>query len=109
MKHFATIRARAKRKGGDAELNALLPKVCFVLSMDVVACLRDVGLDISKNPSSKKDLRKIQEPAQRLGRGDWVDLSRIYAMSIGEAPTLPSPASPHPTLGGGKGGGSGEG
>jgi hypothetical protein len=28
MKHFATIRARAaKRKGGDAELNALLPKV----------------------------------------------------------------------------------
>src|SRR5260370_19364953 len=28
MKHFATIRARAaKRKGGDAALNALLPKV----------------------------------------------------------------------------------
>jgi 3-methyladenine DNA glycosylase Tag len=28
MKHFAAIRARAaKRKGGDAELNALLPKV----------------------------------------------------------------------------------
>src|SRR5215470_6297246 len=28
MKHFATIRARAaKRKGGNAELNALLPKV----------------------------------------------------------------------------------
>src|SRR5262249_21062080 len=30
-------------------------KDCFVLSMDVVACLRDAGLDISENPGSKKD------------------------------------------------------
>ncbi len=67
----------------------------FVLSMDVVACLRDVGLDISENPSSKKDLRKIQEQFNA-----WVEetglplthLSRICAMSIGEAPSLPSPA-----------------
>jgi 3-methyladenine DNA glycosylase Tag len=62
-------------------------KDSFVLSMDVVACLRDAGLDISENPSSKKDLRKIQEQFNA-----WVDetglplthLSRICAMSIGE-------------------------
>jgi 3-methyladenine DNA glycosylase Tag len=62
-------------------------KDSFVLSMDVVACLRDAGLDISENPSSKRDLRKIQEQFNV-----WVEetglplthLSRICAMSIGE-------------------------
>jgi 3-methyladenine DNA glycosylase Tag len=62
-------------------------KDSFVLSMDVVACLRDAGLDISENPSSKRDLRKIQEQFNA-----WVAetglpltlLSRICAMSIGE-------------------------
>jgi 3-methyladenine DNA glycosylase Tag len=70
-------------------------KDCFVLSMDVVACLRDGGLDISENPSSKKDLRKIQEQFNA-----WVEetglslthLSRICAMSIGENY---DPAQPH--------------
>ena len=33
----------------------------FVTSTDVVACLRDAGLDIAENPTSKKDLRKIQD------------------------------------------------
>jgi hypothetical protein len=62
-------------------------KDCFVLSKDVVACLRDAGLDISENPRSKKDLRKIQEQFNA-----WIaqtglpltHLSRICAMSIGE-------------------------
>jgi 3-methyladenine DNA glycosylase Tag len=62
-------------------------KDCFVLSMDVVACLREAGLDISENPSSKRDLRKIQELFNA-----WVEetglplthLSRICAMSIGQ-------------------------
>jgi 3-methyladenine DNA glycosylase Tag len=62
-------------------------KDSFVLSMDVVACLREAGLDISENPSSKRDMRKIQEQFNA-----WVEetglplthLSRICAMSIGE-------------------------
>src|SRR5262249_36315219 len=62
-------------------------KDCFVLSTDVVACLRDAGLDIADNPSSKKDLQKIQEQFNA-----WLEetglplthLSRICAMSIGE-------------------------
>jgi 3-methyladenine DNA glycosylase Tag len=62
-------------------------KDSFVTSGDVVACLRDAGLDISESPSSKKDLLKIQHQFNA-----WVDetglplthLSRICAMSIGE-------------------------
>jgi 3-methyladenine DNA glycosylase Tag len=59
----------------------------FVTSNDVVACLRDAGLDIAENPSSKKDMAKIQATFNA-----WVEetglpythLSRICAMSIGE-------------------------
>jgi 3-methyladenine DNA glycosylase Tag len=62
-------------------------KDCFVTSGDVVACLRDAGLDISENPTSKRDLGKIQAQFNT-----WVletglpltHLSRICAMSIGE-------------------------
>jgi 3-methyladenine DNA glycosylase Tag len=62
-------------------------KDSFVTSHDVVACLRDAGLEISESPSSKKDLLKIQNQFNA-----WADetglplthLSRICAMSIGE-------------------------
>lgn len=80
---------RGARLGGSTGQFFLrfIGKDCFVLSMDVVACLREAGLDISENPSSKKDLRKIQEQFNA-----WVEetglplthLSRICAMSIGE-------------------------
>ncbi len=62
-------------------------KDCFVLSADVVACLRDTGLDISENPSSKRDLRKIQEQFNAWAEETALPLthlSRICAMSIGE-------------------------
>lgn len=59
----------------------------FVMSSDVVACLRDAGLDISENPTSKKDMNKVQDAfngwAQETGL-PRVHLSRICAMSIGE-------------------------
>ncbi len=59
----------------------------FVLSGDMVAALRDAGLDIGENPTSKKDLEKIQ-----IQINQWVadtglprrHISRILAMSIGE-------------------------
>jgi 3-methyladenine DNA glycosylase Tag len=80
---------RGARLGGNTGQFFLrfIGKDCYVLSMDVVACLRDAGLDISVNPSSNKDLRKIQEQFNI-----WVGetglplthLSRICAMSIGE-------------------------
>jgi 3-methyladenine DNA glycosylase Tag len=59
----------------------------FVTSQDVVACLRDSGLDISAEVKSKGDLAKVQ--AQFNAWADetglpYVHLSRICAMSVGE-------------------------
>jgi 3-methyladenine DNA glycosylase Tag len=62
-------------------------KDCFVTSTDVVACLRDAGLDISPNPTSKRDLGKIQAQFNAWGLESGlpiIHLSRICAMSIGE-------------------------
>ncbi len=59
----------------------------FVTSNDVVACLRDAGLDIAENPTSKKDMARIQATfnawAEETGL-PYTHLSRICAMSIGE-------------------------
>lgn len=59
----------------------------FILWSDVVAALRDAGLDIAPNPTSRKDLAKAQAQINA-----WADetglprahISRILAMSIGE-------------------------
>ena len=59
----------------------------FVTSQDVVACLRDAGLDIAEEVKSKGDLAKVQAQfnawATETGLS-YVHLSRICAMSIGE-------------------------
>lgn len=59
----------------------------FVLSRDVVACLRDAGLDIAEEAKSKRDLAKVQARfnawAEETGLC-YAQLSRICAMSIGE-------------------------
>jgi 3-methyladenine DNA glycosylase Tag len=58
----------------------------FVTSNDVVACLRDAGVEIAENPTSKKDMRKIQDAfnawAEETGL-PYTHLSRICAMSVG--------------------------
>ena len=60
----------------------------FVTSQDVVACLRDAGLDIAEEAKSKSDLAKVQAQfntwAAETGL-PYVQLSRICAMSIGES------------------------
>ncbi len=59
----------------------------FVTSKDVVACLRDAGVDIAEEVKSKRDLAKVQEQfnawVEETGLS-FVHLSRICAMSIGE-------------------------
>lgn len=59
----------------------------FVTSQDVVACLRDAGLDIAAEVKSKGDLARVQAQfnawAEETGLS-YVQLSRICAMSIGE-------------------------
>ena len=62
-------------------------KDSFVLSKDVVACLRDAGLDIAESPTSKKDLRKVHDQFNAWAAETGLPLthlSRICAMSIGE-------------------------
>lgn len=59
----------------------------FITSADVVACLRDAGLDISDTPTSKKDLQKIQAQFNTWAEESGLPLthlSRICAMSVGE-------------------------
>ena len=59
----------------------------FVLSQDVVSCLRDAGLDIAPEPKSKVDLAKAQTLFNAWAaetRLPYTHLSRICAMSIGE-------------------------
>lgn len=59
----------------------------FVLSNDVVSCLRDAGCDIAENPTSKKDLRKAQDQMNAWAKEaklPMTHVSRICALSIGE-------------------------
>jgi 3-methyladenine DNA glycosylase Tag len=59
----------------------------FVASKDVVACLRDAGLDVAETVTSKRDLAKVQAQfnawANETGL-PYLHLSRICAFSIGE-------------------------
>jgi 3-methyladenine DNA glycosylase Tag len=60
----------------------------FVTSQDVVACLRDAGLDIAEAAKSKSDLAKVQAQfnawAAETGL-PYAQMSRICAMSIGDS------------------------
>ena len=59
----------------------------FVTSKDVVACLRDAGLDVAEVITSKRDLSKVQAQFNAWAEETnlpFVHLSRICAMSIGE-------------------------
>jgi hypothetical protein len=59
----------------------------FVTSKDVVACLRDAGLDIAQEAKSKTDLAKVQAQFNTWAKETglpYVHISRICAMSIGE-------------------------
>jgi 3-methyladenine DNA glycosylase Tag len=59
----------------------------FVTSKDVVACLREAGLDIAEEVKSKGDLAKVQAAFNAWAEETklpFVHLSRICALSVGE-------------------------
>ncbi|RVC79486.1 DNA-3-methyladenine glycosylase I [Mesorhizobium sp. M4A.F.Ca.ET.022.05.2.1] len=59
----------------------------FVVSADMAAALRDAGIDIAENPTSKRDLDKIQAQINQWSAETGLPrrhISRILAMSIGE-------------------------
>jgi 3-methyladenine DNA glycosylase Tag len=80
---------RGSRLGGNSGqmLLRFLGYDAFVTSKDVVACLRDAGLDIAESPASKRDLVKVQEQFNAWAKETGLPyrhLSMICAMSIGE-------------------------
>ena len=80
---------RGARLGGNTGqyLLRFIGKDGFVLSRDVVACLRDAGLDIAETPTSKKDRRKIQDQFNAWAKESGLPIlhiSRICALSIGQ-------------------------
>jgi 3-methyladenine DNA glycosylase Tag len=59
----------------------------FVTSKDVVACLRDAGIDISEEVKSKGDLARVQAAFNAWAaetKLPYAHLSRICALSVGE-------------------------
>lgn len=80
---------RGKRLGGHTGQYFLrfAGKDSWIVSPDVVMCLRDAGLEIAEKPVSKGDLRKIgtqfNQWAEETGL-PLTHLSRICAMSVGE-------------------------
>jgi len=59
----------------------------FVTSKDVVACLRDAGLDVGEVVKSKRDMKLVQEQFNAWAKETglpYSHLSRICSYSIGE-------------------------
>jgi len=86
---LAVLSKRGNRLGGNSGqmLLRFLGWDAFVLSKDVVACLRDAGLDIADEPKSKRDLEKVQAQFNvwaKEAKRPYVHLSRICALSVGE-------------------------
>jgi 3-methyladenine DNA glycosylase Tag len=80
---------RGSRLGGmtGQYLLRFLGRDGYILSTDVIACLRNSGLPIAENPTSKRDLALIQTIFNRWAAETGLPrahLSRICAMSIGE-------------------------
>jgi 3-methyladenine DNA glycosylase Tag len=86
---LALLAKRGSRLGGNTGQYFLrfIGKDGYMLSRDVVTCLRDAGLDIAETPTSKRDLGRIQDQFNAWAketRLPYTHLSRICAMSIGE-------------------------
>jgi len=80
---------RGSRLGGNTGqyLLRFLGYDAFICTDDVIACLRDSGLELSTTAHSKRDMKKIQERFNAWHEETGlplVHLSRICAMSAGE-------------------------
>lgn len=86
---MAHLKQHGSRLGGRSALWFLrrAGKDCFILSRDVVTTLKSVGLDITENPTSKRDLKKVQDQFNAWHRESglpYSHLSRIAACSVGD-------------------------
>jgi 3-methyladenine DNA glycosylase Tag len=86
---LALLAKRGSRLGGmtGQYLLRFLGRDSWITSRDMVACLRDAGLDVAEQPSSRRDLLVIQAQMNQWARETGLPLthlSRICAMSVGE-------------------------
>ncbi len=61
-------------------------KDCFVLSADVITAVQDAGIDIADNPTSKRDLVKVQQTFNTWHEETglpYTHLSQIAGFSVG--------------------------
>ena len=80
---------RGSRLGGNTGqyLLRFLGYDSFIVTNDVAACLRESGLEIAESPSSKRDMKKIQDRFNAWAAETGLSLthlSRICALSTGE-------------------------
>ena len=83
------LKNHGSRLGGQSALWFLrrVGKDCFIPARDVVVLLRSIGLDIAENPTSKRDLAKIQAQFNEWHTETglpYSHLSRIAACSVGD-------------------------
>jgi 3-methyladenine DNA glycosylase Tag len=86
---MAYLKKNGSRLGGHSALWFLrrVGKDCFLLTAEVVTVLKASGLDIATQPSSKRDLAKVQEQFNRWQEETGLPmshLSRIAACSVGD-------------------------
>ncbi|NKB35203.1 MAG: DNA-3-methyladenine glycosylase I [Pseudomonadales bacterium] len=86
---MAHLKKHGNRLGGNSVMYFLrfIGKDSFVLSKDVVVTLKSTGLDIAERPSSKRDLKKVQDQFNAWyeeSKLPFSHLSRIAACSVGE-------------------------
>tara|TARA_B100000497_G_C7634204_1_gene381188 strand:+ start:374 stop:1057 length:684 start_codon:yes stop_codon:yes gene_type:complete len=83
------LKKHGSRLGGQSALWFLrrVGKDCFIPARDVAVLLRSIGLDIAENPTSKRDLTKIQAQFNEWHAETglpYSHLSRIAACSVGD-------------------------
>ncbi len=84
---FAVMKKRGSRLGGMTGQRILrnMGKDTFIITGDVVRCLQRSGLDISHNPSSKRELSLIQHTFNEWHEDTelpYSHISRICALSL---------------------------
>lgn len=84
---FELLKKRGSRLGGNSGQRFLrnIGKDTFILTRDVVACLRNSGLDIKSNPTSKRELSAIQQTFNQWHEETgfpYTHLSKIAAFSV---------------------------
>jgi len=85
---FDILKKRGARLGGNTGQRFLrnIGRDTYVLTGDVVACLRGSGVDIRENPTSGRDLARIQQAFNEWREESglpYAHISKIAACSVG--------------------------